>query len=1024
MPSPKKSPPKKKIWKQIELLLPSRNKRTKERDKRQRQRAVRQARTLPTPAPEKKASKRKPRTKAQKRRKALKQPSEAPQLKDPPERLLAAASAPKQPEAPKATATTGKRKYAPADESVIKAAYNEYMQLKVLEGGSRVDADGKIVSMAQIAKRHKIEDRSFRNYVRNGGKRNKPGRKSIVSDYDTEFIAQHTVRSDRANRGLTVGQIVENVQSIYAHSKNFLTQQQARNWAYRTFRKNNPHHIKSGLMKAQKTTSKRSELSVAHQWRWFENFEAGLDFLRRHNTGTCPKSGKTFGELIDHFVVGGDETCLMSDSNGDLKIVGAKDKRKHERKVSDNRCSITMFRTGLPSGHNGPTAFILKGKKRPAGINEELLIANGCEPGSTIAMTENAFMTDAAWEEITPKIVQGYRALPVVRDNPDWWVFELVDGYGSHHNCAPANQYRYDHKVLSLKEEGDSSHVNQAYDRQTAKSDKQAHREALNWLMQDKMFNSNLLDQRDLVCTGMAAVRKSRDDPRVWESSFKATNTKPTDMLPFGDWIKSIQGYLTASDSYDLVQHYGAVDKYSLLPPFWQAMEPEKKRLAVDIVKKHDGNAWGPDCVKELMSGLSVLITELPALQTCIFCALDDPSHLTRGVEEDAALEPVVPQALVEAEANREKANHGLSMLMRNPPGLSGLALFDHYTKHVRDSWRGTDEGFRVSDALDIKVSKEQQILLELDPASKARSLLMADVNEGGAALRKASRRKLDNLGLIKSHSQFINNPERLEKMKARLELQQSIGHVAELAEKEAATKKKASLSKLEDKVPSAIDLYLKGDVKKRAFTKDSIMSLLSFVFKVEFDSGKKKGELLEVLNAQHAERPNELEEAKTKYASMPPLPPPSPTASVASSRHDAMSPNFFDTPEQPIHQMQPTHDEDESEAEDPMPAPAAASQNRWLFGHATTEVAKLGGIVSITPLELCEIVISCVEKAKTNSYYAKKSAFTKLLINELGARSRTLKYRLNFILPIAERIEEMVDDDELCVEGINEIIS
>ena len=68
----------------------------------------------------------------------------------------------------------------------------------------------------------------------------------------------------------------------------------------------------------------------------------------------------------------------MSDSNGDLKIVGAKDKRKHERKVSDNRCSITMFRTGLPSGNNGPTAFILKGKKRPAGINEELLIANGC----------------------------------------------------------------------------------------------------------------------------------------------------------------------------------------------------------------------------------------------------------------------------------------------------------------------------------------------------------------------------------------------------------------------------------------------------------------------------------------------------------------------------------------------------------------------------------------------------------------------------------------------------------------------
>ena len=328
-------------------------------------------------------------------------------MKDPPERLLTAAKpsrkrnapAPKQPARKEA-----KRKYAPPDDTVIKAAYKEYMELKQLEGGSRVNADGKIISMAAVAKRHKISDRTFTTYVKNGGRRNRPGRKSIVSDYNTEFIAQHTVRADRANEGLTMGDIVTNVQLIHAGSEHELTKQQAMNWAYRTFRKNNPHHIKSGLMKAQKTTSKRSQLSVANQWRWFENFKAGLAFLRKHNTGTCPVSGKTFGEVIDHFVVGGDETCLMSDSNGDLKIVGAKHKRKHERKVSDHRCSITMFRTGTPAGNNGPTAFILKGKKRPAGISEELLIKNSCEPGSTVAMTENAFMTDAAWVEITPKV--------------------------------------------------------------------------------------------------------------------------------------------------------------------------------------------------------------------------------------------------------------------------------------------------------------------------------------------------------------------------------------------------------------------------------------------------------------------------------------------------------------------------------------------------------------------------------------------------------------------------------------------
>lgn len=129
----------------------------------------------------------------------------------------------------------------------------------------------------------------------------------------------------------------------------------------------------------------------------------------------------------------------------------------------------------------------------------------------------------------------------------------------------------------------------------------------------------------------------------------------------------------------------------------------------------------------------------------------------------------MVPEAVVEAETNRQKANHGLSELRRKPPGVSGLELFEHYTRHVRHSWRGKDEDFGVSEYLDIKVGgKEQQSLLEMDPASKAWSLLMMNINEGGAALRKAARRRLDNIGLIKSHSQFINNPERLEKMKAR----------------------------------------------------------------------------------------------------------------------------------------------------------------------------------------------------------------------------------------------------------------
>ena len=106
-----------------------------------------------------------------------------------------------------------------------------------------------------------------------------------------------------------------------------------------------------------------------------------------------------------------------------------------------------MYRSGTPVVHNGPTAFIMKGNRRRKGINEKYLLDEGCAVVSTVAMTENAFMTDAAWEEITDQVIsclnsfpviscdllsqfcvwlsyhqllKGYRILPIVKHKPQW----------------------------------------------------------------------------------------------------------------------------------------------------------------------------------------------------------------------------------------------------------------------------------------------------------------------------------------------------------------------------------------------------------------------------------------------------------------------------------------------------------------------------------------------------------------------------------------------------------------------------
>jgi hypothetical protein len=92
--------------------------------------------------------------------------------------------------------------------------------------------------------------------------------------------------------------------------------------------------------------------------------------------------------------------------------------------------------------------------------------------GSTIIMTPTPFVMEEAWEEMTPFVIKGIRSIDSVKANPQWWVLEVFDGFGPHVSSYKAMKMRYDNKILSLKEEGDSSHCNQAYDKFVTLCDK------------------------------------------------------------------------------------------------------------------------------------------------------------------------------------------------------------------------------------------------------------------------------------------------------------------------------------------------------------------------------------------------------------------------------------------------------------------------------------------------------------------------------------------------------------------------
>ena len=48
----------------------------------------------------------------------------------------------------------------------------------------------------------------------------------------------------------------------------------------------------------------------------------------------------------------------------------------------------------------------------------------GCEEGSMILITENAYMNKEAWKDMTPKFVEGYRNMTFVRDNTNCYFDE------------------------------------------------------------------------------------------------------------------------------------------------------------------------------------------------------------------------------------------------------------------------------------------------------------------------------------------------------------------------------------------------------------------------------------------------------------------------------------------------------------------------------------------------------------------------------------------------------------------------
>jgi hypothetical protein len=144
-------------------------------------------------------------------------------------------------------------------------------------------------------------------------------------------------------------------------------------------------------------------------------------------------------------------------------------------------------------------------------------------------------------------------------------------------------------------------------------------------------------------------------------------------------------------------------------------MSPVDKKTAATIVQRFTDNAWGLDCCSALITALKIKMSDLTTLQPCIFLAIDNPSHLDRGLEEviDRIVVATKDQAAIAAiESIREKATAGLHMMQRNNDGVKGMDLFEHQVAFRQRAYSKRESEHKFSDSLacSSEVSNERRL--------------------------------------------------------------------------------------------------------------------------------------------------------------------------------------------------------------------------------------------------------------------------------------------------------------------------
>jgi len=220
-------------------------------------------------------------------------------------------------------------------------------------------------------------------------------------------------------------------------------------------------------------------------------------------------------------------------------------------------------------------------------------------------------------------------------------------------------------------------------------------------------------------------------------------------------------------------------------------------------------------CVLELSKEVHVLMKDMQHLRVCLTAAADDKTHLDR-VAAKAAVPVVLTGEGAVATANMVDVTRGLAsfqLVPRGPPSethpqgealLKGADLLAHMMNFSRRRAH-PQEPHLPSAHLDVEVTDVQATTI-LNPTAEdySAAAILRDTAVVGAKV-KLARRKLDAIGEVHSSCGIANDPTRIERLKKKLKLTDTIAQISTLQAAEKQSKNSMAAATLIDKAPAAL---------------------------------------------------------------------------------------------------------------------------------------------------------------------------------------------------------------------------